>query len=190
MAVKYSLLFNEFWRVWPKARKTGKAAAFKVWERDNLDENADEIINAVRGRDEKDPQWKRNGGQFIPMPSTYLNQERWNDEWESDREVSKKRTSGFVSKETKINPGVDLPPFRAYFNRVLFAYLRNRIGITGINVSPDKVETIVRIKNQSADLWEEETRAAANPDELNGKEYLYSVYRSWDAVIGYKAETY
>ena len=28
----------------------------------------------------KQPDWKKNGGQFIPHPSTWLNNRRWEDE--------------------------------------------------------------------------------------------------------------
>ena len=40
------------------------------------------ILNAVKAQRES-PQWTRDGGQFIPHPATWLNQERWEDEVQS-----------------------------------------------------------------------------------------------------------
>ena len=37
------------------------------------------ILEAVK-KQKKTQQWMKDNGQFIPMPSTWLNQERWNDE--------------------------------------------------------------------------------------------------------------
>ena len=37
------------------------------------------MIRAVEAQ-KNTPQWVRDGGQYIPHPSTWLNQERWRDE--------------------------------------------------------------------------------------------------------------
>ena len=76
--IKYSDSFEEFWKVYPK--KIGKGAAYKSWKiikpSDVLKEK---IINAVKMQCNS-IQWQKEGGQYIPNPSTWLNQERWNDE--------------------------------------------------------------------------------------------------------------
>jgi len=76
-------LFDEFWHWWPNKQK--KKDALKIWKRDKLDHLADKIIEHVRLRPALDPKWKPNakGETFIPLPTTFLNGERWNDELDS-----------------------------------------------------------------------------------------------------------
>jgi hypothetical protein len=77
--------FKEFYAVYPK--KIGAKKAEKVWDRDNLDEKADQIIGHVQGRKRLDPQWQTK--QFIPGPEAFLNQARWEDEYETRDERTK-----------------------------------------------------------------------------------------------------
>lgn len=72
--------FDEFWQAWPAQRKRDKKKARDVWKRKKLDRLADTIITDVRNRQAKDNQWLRG---FVPMPTTYLNGERWEDVIES-----------------------------------------------------------------------------------------------------------
>lgn len=75
----YSGSFEEFWGAYPK--KTGKGAAFKAWQRVKMDK--EDLLGAclrALNWQKKSEQWTRDKGQFIPMPSTYLNQRRWEDE--------------------------------------------------------------------------------------------------------------
>jgi hypothetical protein len=44
------------------------------------------------------PQWLKNGGEFIPLPETWLNQERWTDDF--------RVTPPAASKATPFNPPV------------------------------------------------------------------------------------
>jgi hypothetical protein len=67
--------FHEFWNVYPK--KIGKADAQKKWI--NKKPNIDQVMIALSWQMASD-QWNKNDGEFIPNPSTYINQERWNDE--------------------------------------------------------------------------------------------------------------
>lgn len=73
---KSALRFNEFWESYPKCpRKTNKPGCLKTWKSKNLDSLADKILADLAAR-RGNKQWE----EFTPMPSTYLNQERWNDE--------------------------------------------------------------------------------------------------------------
>ena len=70
--------FGEFWSAYPK--KVGKKAALTAWKR--LKPNAflfERIMKAVTTAKNSE-QWKREGGRFIPNPSTWINQGRWDDE--------------------------------------------------------------------------------------------------------------
>jgi hypothetical protein len=70
------ILFSKFWDAYPK--KTGKKYAMKVWKKNRLYKNADNIIADIYNRREKN--WKGKSKQYLPDPSTYLNGERWEDE--------------------------------------------------------------------------------------------------------------
>lgn len=70
--------FLVFWEKYPK--KVGKEAARKAWAKVR---NPSEVIllclEALIWQVESE-QWQKDGGQFIPNPATYLNQQRWLDE--------------------------------------------------------------------------------------------------------------
>lgn len=70
--------FLDFWTAYP--RKSGKKAALRAWQ--NLDPPAplqEKIQNALR-RQKASGQWLRENGRYIPLPATWLNQGRWEDE--------------------------------------------------------------------------------------------------------------
>ena len=70
--------FAAFWAAYP--RKQGKGAAEKAWNKIKpTAEVFDRIMAAVESQKGCE-QWKRNNGQYIPNPSTWLNQRRWEDE--------------------------------------------------------------------------------------------------------------
>jgi hypothetical protein len=75
--VKESIsLFDKFWEVYP--RHENRKKAYDIWIRKKLDSIAEQIIADVINRKEKHAHWQDK--QYIPMPTTYLNGERWNDE--------------------------------------------------------------------------------------------------------------
>lgn len=77
-------LFNEFWDIYPrKVDKKGSYKAFKNIE--NIIEIAPEIISAVK-KHKQTRQWQDI--QYIPHPTTYLHQERW-ETVEEDRDIDK-----------------------------------------------------------------------------------------------------
>lgn len=67
--------FNEFWNIYPI--KKNKIRARKIWERNKLNKHAVLICNDVSNRQVNDTAWADE--QYIPHPSTYLQNERWND---------------------------------------------------------------------------------------------------------------
>jgi len=70
--------FDGFWKVYP--RKVGKGAAEKVWKRIKPDVELYTIILDAIAKQNKSSQWQRDNGQYIPNPSTWLNEKRWCDE--------------------------------------------------------------------------------------------------------------
>lgn len=80
---KYPPEFEAFWKAYPL--KKGKGTAVKAWARAVKGGVANEtLIGAVGAALEKDQQWIRDGGNYIPHPSTWLNSSGWEDEHESE----------------------------------------------------------------------------------------------------------
>ena len=67
--------FDAFWKAYPK--KTGKEAARKSFARAKADIGT--MLSALEAQKQSE-QWTKNNGQFIPNPTTWLNQGRWEDE--------------------------------------------------------------------------------------------------------------
>lgn len=69
--------FDDFWAVYPK--KDAKQAAEKAWLKLKPDDDLKQAIIAGVRRN-VDGRWKDAERRYIPNPSTYLNQRRWEDE--------------------------------------------------------------------------------------------------------------
>jgi hypothetical protein len=70
--------FSEFWSAYPRHEDKKRAAA--KWASLKPDEAMRGKIMAALDRQRRSPQWTRDGGKFIPHPTTWLNGERWEDE--------------------------------------------------------------------------------------------------------------
>ena len=70
--------FNEFWAEYPKKRS--KQAALNVWKRLAPDKELFDTIMAALRLQKQSAEWKRDGGQFIKYPATWLNGGCWEDE--------------------------------------------------------------------------------------------------------------
>ena len=82
-------MFDDFWKVYPKKR--ARVVAEKAWMRLKLsDEEAVQVIEKVKEFCRSDD-WQRDGGQYIPYPATFLNQQRWEDEMEVAVKKSEER---------------------------------------------------------------------------------------------------
>ncbi len=70
--------FTEFWQAYP--RKKSKGDAEKAWLKLKPDEALSGKILAAVARAKVSPDWRREGGKFIPYPATWLNAKGWEDE--------------------------------------------------------------------------------------------------------------
>ena len=70
--------FDRFWAEYPRkvAKSKAKAAFEKVMQKGV---SIEALLGALRIQ-KLSTQWTKDGGQFIPHPTTWLNQERWEDE--------------------------------------------------------------------------------------------------------------
>lgn len=67
--------FDVFWTAYP--RKVARPTAKKAW--DKATPPLDRVLAALAWQCLTE-QWRKEGGQYIPHPSAYLNQRRWEDE--------------------------------------------------------------------------------------------------------------
>jgi hypothetical protein len=73
----YSDAFEQFWKAYPQNRREAKKAAHKSWTTQKP--VLSEVLAALEWQ-RKSEKWTKDGGQYIPMPATYINQRRWEDE--------------------------------------------------------------------------------------------------------------
>jgi hypothetical protein len=75
----YTLIsFARFWDSYPK--KVAKGKAEKAWSTlDPSEQLTATILDAVE-RAKNSVNWRKDGGQYIPHPATWLHQRRWEDE--------------------------------------------------------------------------------------------------------------
>lgn len=86
--------FAEFWKTYPK--KVGKDAAEKAWNRKvKTPETIKAILEAVKTQAQSDA-WKKEGGQFVPNPATWLNAGRWKDEMPGECSAAQDWNKGAV----------------------------------------------------------------------------------------------
>ena len=79
-------LFEEFWKAYPK--KIGKGYAFECFKKIRVSRSLlDTMLEAI-AKQKKSDMWKRDKGQYIPNPSTWLNQKRWEDDLGGDTSLS------------------------------------------------------------------------------------------------------
>lgn len=116
-------LFDTFWKSYPskKSKPTGRKAFEKIAAKfktkpDEFKTLVGEIISHVEKRKLDDPQWTKDSGQFIPMPATFLNQERWNDEYTAgaNHESSQHNLTSQSHRQLRSNPNTRYADAQAY----------------------------------------------------------------------------
>lgn len=75
--IKNNVWFDKFWEAFPPSpRKVNKQGCLAKWTSKDLESIGEKIVNHVM-MSKTSEQWTKNKGEFIPMPLTYINQERW-----------------------------------------------------------------------------------------------------------------
>lgn len=71
-------MFSEFWQAYPKKRDKARArkSFFKI---KNLPDVFPQLMKGLE-QQKLSADWKKDGGKYIQLPSTWLNGERWEDE--------------------------------------------------------------------------------------------------------------
>ncbi len=86
--------FERFWNEYP--RKINKQGAWKAFLK--VDVSVEVLLSALENH-KRSAQWVKDGGQFIPHPTTWLNQKRWETELPTDKTVPKGATEGLGQAE-------------------------------------------------------------------------------------------
>ena len=97
--------FEFFWAEYPK--KVGKKAAYAAWKKAKVTAKLmTEIMDALDEQKSSD-QWKKDGGQYIPNPATWLNQGRWDDEVPKTRAPARRNSFNNFSQRSRTQEDYD-----------------------------------------------------------------------------------
>ena len=70
--------FELFWSAYPN--KKSKKTAFEKFKRIDFKKTSFESIMISLEKQKQSDDWTKNGGQYVPMPQTWIFNERWTDE--------------------------------------------------------------------------------------------------------------
>jgi len=79
-----TLSFDKFWAEYPK--KQAKITAVVAWKKHVTKSAIPDVMKGL-SMAKKSEQWTKDGGKYIPMPSTWLNQHRWEDEYDIEPSI-------------------------------------------------------------------------------------------------------
>jgi len=82
---KIAQKFAIFWSAYPK--KKDKAKAEKAFKKSKIFNGSFDHVLAKLEEQKNSDDWIKDGGKFIPYPTTWLNGKRWEDEGEKKDEV-------------------------------------------------------------------------------------------------------
>lgn len=92
--------FDSFWNLYPK--KVSKVSARKAWKKVKPAEY--QILMAGLAVQVSSHGWKKDGGQWVPNPATWLNAERWNDEVKNYDQ--RQKSGGSLSAVEQVRAGI------------------------------------------------------------------------------------
>ena len=116
--MNYTPGFERWWQHYPKYKRKGKGAAFQSWKKHNLEDKAAELIEVVDAQSEHDDHFKK----YTPMPSTYLNQARYDDD------VPKPKRAMVPAHDDPEIP-TEKDPYIRSINRVALPWFMKRGGL-------------------------------------------------------------
>lgn len=110
-SLKQERMFDRFWEAYPKKRSKGQAE--KTWTKIQPSEQLLATMLATIERAKTSEDWTKEGGKYIPYPSTWLNAKGWEDDY-SPKEAK---------KHGPVSPGIQTTkPATNYFDRSKFVY--------------------------------------------------------------------
>lgn len=79
----YTEKFQQFWSQYPATRRVNKVGTFKIWLKQNIertDKPTFDVLMRGLAAWNKCHEWTKEGGRFVCMPTTFLNQCRWSNQ--------------------------------------------------------------------------------------------------------------
>ncbi len=70
--------FDTFWNLYP--RRQAKLDARKAWSKLNPSQELVQAILAAVEVQKRSQEWRKDGGQWVPLPASWLRAGRWMDE--------------------------------------------------------------------------------------------------------------
>jgi hypothetical protein len=99
--------FAAFWSAYPHVnQRSVKSEALKVWQAKGLEPLADRILTVLE-RCERNPDWKKEGGQFIPGAQRWLRTEPWVEDVDQPQAPATKPRGTIVHGD--FSPGSPMP---------------------------------------------------------------------------------
>lgn len=102
--------FSDFWDKYPK--KVKKKEARELWMRLKPDHELVTVILRALDRQKCSSQWKKNDGQYVPNPTTWIRGQMWEDELpgipQSEPEVELKKPKRYVRTDVIDGQEVDV----------------------------------------------------------------------------------
>lgn len=89
--------FDTFWANYPK--KVSKQKAIESWKKLNINEKLYQEIISTLDIQKQSKEWKKDDGQFIPYPATWLNQRRWEDEITNPASQDNRKKAFMIGEE-------------------------------------------------------------------------------------------
>lgn len=72
--------FAEFWQIYPQRKRKSKGQAEKAWKALKPSADTQAAMLAALDVQIRSPGWRKDGGQFIPYPASWLRAKGWEDE--------------------------------------------------------------------------------------------------------------
>lgn len=95
--------FDDFWTLYPKKKSKGQAR--RTWDKIKPTKETISKIMSTLAIAKKSEDWTKNNGQYIPYPSSWLNDEGWNDEYHSyQEEPTRGKLKDFTDYTRKRDP--------------------------------------------------------------------------------------
>jgi hypothetical protein len=72
--------FTTFWQAYPKRKRSSMGQAEKAWKKIKEPKKTLALILEALAWQKETEDWTKEGGQYIPLPASYLNAKKWLDE--------------------------------------------------------------------------------------------------------------
>ena len=101
--------FELFWSAYPN--KKSKKAAFEKFKRIDFKKTSFESIMISLEKQKLSDDWTKNGGQYVPMPQTWIFNERWNDEIQLSAQQHHTDVNGYWTAQLEAQQSDPSPNF-------------------------------------------------------------------------------